>query len=143
MSALTTQTIADREQALEADFALFQDAMGRYELLIEKGRALPPLPESEKIEAFRVRGCQSQVWIVPERRGELLYFRGDSDALITRGLVALVTEVLSGLPASAIAEAELGFLSRIGLEEHLSPTRKNGLAAMITRLQRYAHAHLS
>ena len=114
--------------------------MDRYELLIEKGRELPPMPADEQVEAFRVRGCQSQVWIVPERRDDRLYFRGDSDALITRGLVALVTGLLSGLPPTDIEQADLGVLSRIGMDEHLSPTRKNGLASMIARMKRYAQA---
>ncbi len=133
-------TLAARERALEEEFAFFDDPMDRYELLIEKGRELPPMPADEQVEAFRVRGCQSQVWIVPERRNDRLFFRGDSDALITRGLVALVTGLLSGLPAADIEQADLGVLSRIGMDEHLSPTRKNGLASMIARMKRYAQA---
>lgn len=141
MTTDTADTIAAREASLEEEFAFFDDALERYEILIEKGRALPPIPAEEQIEAFRVRGCQSQVWIVPEWRNDLLFLRGDSDALITRGLVALVTGVLSGQPADDIARADLGFISRIGLDEHLSPTRKNGLASMIERIKGYARAN--
>ncbi len=129
-----------RIAALEKDFAPFESPLDRYELLIEKGRALAPLPPSERIEAFRIRGCQSQVWIVPRPRDGRLFLAGDSDALITRGLVAVITGVLSGLPAAVVAGADLSFLARMGLEEHLSPTRKNGLAAMIGRIRDYARA---
>lgn len=140
MSVSPADSIAAREAALEEEFSFFDDALERYELLIDKGRALAPLPPEEQIEAFRVRGCQSQVWIVPQWDGDRLHLRGDSDALITRGLVALVTGVLTGQPAADIARADLGFISRIGLDEHLSPTRKNGLASMIERIKTYARA---
>ncbi len=135
---MPTDSISARAAAIEEEFSLFTDPLDRYELLIEKGRALAPLAPEEKIEAFRVRGCQSQVWIVPEWRDEKLWLRGDSDALITRGLVALLLEVLSGQPAEAVAGADLGFLSRIGLDEHLSATRKNGMASMVARVRGYA-----
>ncbi len=131
-------TLADRIAVLEAEFAPFDDPLDRYEVLIDKGRDLPNLADEERQDIFRVKGCQSQVWIVPRLEVEVLHFAGDSDALITRGLVALLHEALSGLPASEVRLADLGFMERLGLYGHLSPTRKNGLSAMLDRLRAYA-----
>ena len=117
------------------------DGMARYETLIDLGRELPPLPDAFRNEAFRVKGCQSQVWIAPEyEEGGTLRLHGDSDALITKGLVAVLLNVLSGLPKEAVANADLAFLERIGVAEHLSPSRKNGLASMVQRVRAYAAA---
>ncbi len=131
-------TLAARIAALEDEFEPFDDPLDRYEVLIDKGRDLPSLPEAEKQDVFLVKGCQSQVWIVPRLEDDLLHFAGDSDALITRGLVALLHEALSGLPASEVREADLDFMERLGLYGHLSPTRKNGLSAMLGRLRAYS-----
>ncbi len=131
-------TLADRLIALEAEFAPFDDPLDRYELLIEKGRDMVALPAVDKNDLFLVKGCQSQVWIIPRIEGETLHFSGDSDALITRGLVALLHQALSGLSARDIRNADLEFMERLGLYGHLSPTRKNGLAAMLDRLRAYA-----
>src|SRR5690554_658660 len=124
-------TIAEREQEIVDEFALFDDWMGRYEYLIELGKSMPPLADDYKTEDYKIHGCQSQVWIRAEEDDGLVTYTGDSDALITKGLVALLTRVLSGQPARAIVDADLRFLDAIGLQEHLSPTRKNGLASMI------------
>lgn len=132
--------LAAREAEVVETFEALGDPFARYEYLIELGKALPPLPEELRTDTFRVRGCQAQVWIVPELRDGRLHLRGDSDALITRGLVALLVDVLSGLPPAVVADAELGFLKDIGLDEHLSATRRNGLAAMVARLKAYARA---
>lgn len=133
-------SISEREQAIIDEFAMFDDWMGKYEYLIELGRALPPLDDTYKTDAYKIKGCQSQVWIVPELRDGWVYFAGDSDALITRGLVALLIRVLSGQPAHDVAEADLRFLDEIGMQEHLSPTRKNGLASMIKQMKLFALA---
>ena len=135
-------TITARQQAVVEEFALFDDWMGKYEYLIEQGRAVPPLEAQYKTDAYRIHGCQAQVWIRAEARDGRLFYAGDSDALITKGLVGLLIRVLSGQPPRAIAEAELGFLEEIGLQEHLSPTRKNGLNGMIRQIKQYALAHL-
>lgn len=134
-------TIAEREQEIVDDFALFDDWMGRYEYLIDLGKELPPLDEAYKTEAYKIHGCQSQVWVRAEEHDGRIHYTGDSDALITRGLVALLVRVLSDQPAEAIVAADLGFLDRIGMQEHLSPTRKNGLAAMIKQMKLYALTH--
>lgn len=131
-------TLAAREAEIVETFEALGDPFARYEHLIELGRALPELPDEYRTDTFRVRGCQAQVWLVPELRDGRLVILGDSDALITRGLVALLIEVLSDLPPAVVADAELGFLREIGLDEHLSATRRNGLAAMVTRLKAYA-----
>lgn len=131
-------TIAEREREVVEEFTLFDDWMGRYEYLIEQGRTLPPINEQYKDDAHKIRGCQSQVWIHAETDNGHVIYTGDSDALITKGLVAILVRVLSGQPPEAIATAELKFLDEIGLKEHLSPTRKNGLAGMVRQMKIYA-----
>lgn len=133
-------TIADRAREVVDEFALFDDWLGKYEYLIELGRSLPELDEEFKTEHFKIKGCQSQVWIRPELRDGAIYFAGDSDALITKGLVALLLRVLSGHAPTEVAAADLSFLDEIGMAEHLSPTRKNGLASMVKQLKLYAVA---
>ena len=134
-------TIEQREKEIVEEFSLFDDWMGRYEHLIEQGKSLPRIEDQYKTEENKIHGCQSQVWVRAEERDGLLYYTGDSDAHITRGLVALLIRVLSGQPPEAIAAARLGFLEQVGLQEHLSPTRKNGLAGMIKRMKLAALQH--
>lgn len=136
--ATPTDTIAAREREVVEEFALFDDWMGRYGHLIEGAKALPPLADAYRTDAYRVRGCQSQVWLRAVPDGGRLHFEADSDALVTKGLVALLLRVLDGQPAAAIARADLGFLQEIGLREHLSPNRANGLNAMVGLIKGYA-----
>lgn len=138
-----TDTIKDREARIIEEFALFDDWMGRYEYLIDMGKSLPPMKDEDRVDQFKIRGCQSQVWIKPEKTNGTVHFHGDSDALITRGLVALLIRVLDGQPPQDIAGAELSFLDAIGMKEHLSPTRKNGLASMVKQMKLYGLAYLS
>lgn len=133
-------TIAEREQEIIEDFSLFDDWMGRYEYLIEQGRSLPLIDDTYRTDAYKIRGCQSQVWLQAAADGAAVQFRADSDAAITKGLIALLIRVLSGQPAAAVVEADLGFLDKIEMKEHLSPTRKNGLNAMIKQMKLYAAA---
>ena len=127
--------------AIAEDFAFLDDWEDRYRFLIELGRALGDFPESERTAENKVQGCASQVWITTRRgrdsHGEpVMSFRGDSDALIVRGLIALLVALLSGRPAREIAKTDaLGALRPLGLEEHLTPQRSNGLAAMVKRLK--------
>jgi cysteine desulfuration protein SufE len=127
--------------AIAEDFAFLDDWEDRYRFLIELGRALGDFPESERTAENKVQGCASQVWITTRRgrdsQGEpVMSFRGDSDALIVRGLIALLVALLSGRPAREIAKTDaLGALRPLGLEEHLTPQRSNGLAAMVKRLK--------
>ena len=134
-------TINDRAREVVEEFALFDDWMGKYEYLIDLGKSVPAIEDEYKTDEYKIKGCQSQVWIRPEMRGGLLFYKGDSDALITKGLVALLLRVLSGQPPQAVAEADLSFIDEIGMKEHLSPTRKNGLASMMKQLKLYALAH--
>ncbi|MEM6647996.1 MAG: SufE family protein [Bacteroidota bacterium] len=136
-----TSTIAERSAEIVEEFALFDDWFGRYEHLIEQGRDLPEIEDEYKTEDYRIRGCQSQVWMRAEDSADgTVHYKADSDALITRGLVALMIRVLDQQPADAIVSAELDFLDDIGMNEHLSSTRKNGLHAMIKQMKRYALA---
>ena len=134
-------TIEERADEVVEEFELFDDWMGRYEHLIELGKALPAMNEAYRTELHRVRGCQSQVWLGAETTGAgVIHYEADSDALITKGLVALLLRVLNDQPPADVAASELTFLDRIGMKEHLSPTRKNGLDAMIKRMKAYAEA---
>lgn len=133
-------TIEARAREVVEEFALFDDWMGKYEHLIELGKMVPLIEQEYKTDEYRIKGCQAQVWIRPEMREGLLYYKGDSDALITKGLVALLLRVLSGQPPHAVVEADLSFIDEIGMKEHLSPTRKNGLASMMKQLKLFALA---
>lgn len=131
-------TIDQRATEIVADFAMFDDWMGRYEYLIDLGRDIPPIDPAFKTDAYRIHGCQSQVWIHPELHDGRVRFTADSDALITKGLVSLLLRVLNDQPPEAIIDADLGFIDAIGLQDHLSPNRKNGLASMVNQLKQYA-----
>lgn len=133
-------SIRRRTEQLVADFELFDDWMGRYEYLIELGKELPPLKPEQRIAEFKIPGCQSNVWIVPEmdEQSGKIHFFGDSDAMITKGLVAVLFSVFDGEPPEDIAHADVNFLDKIGMREHLSSTRKNGLMQMIKRMQMFA-----
>jgi len=125
---------------IASDFELLEDWEDKYRYVIELGRALPPLPEAARIEANKVRGCASQVWLLtrvtPSPEGPRLAFEGDSDAHIVKGLVAILFAMLSGETAAAIAGADpLAQFARLGLAEHLTPQRSNGLASMVARIK--------
>lgn len=140
MTEAPDSTIAAREDDLIAEFSLFDGWMGRYEHLIDLGRQIPQIEAAYKDDAHRIRGCQSKVWVRAEDEGGRLRLTGDSDAAITRGLAALLIRVLDDQPAEAVADAELAFLEELGMEEHLSPTRKNGLHAMVRQIKTRAAA---
>jgi len=123
------------------EFSFFGDWMEKYEHIIEFGKQLPEIDASLKTEENLVKGCQSQVWLHAELEGNHLNFNADSDAVITKGLVGLMVRVLSGHSPKEIAEADLYFVDQIGLKEHLSPNRANGLVSMIKRMKMYAVAY--
>ena len=143
MEAPDHRTLEEREREVVEEFGLFDDWMDKYEHLIELGKDLPPIPAQYKNEEHLIRGCQSQMWLHGEPKGERVEFSADSEALIAKGLAALLVRVLSGLPAKQIAEAELQFLDEIGLKDHLSPTRANGLLSMVKQMKLYGLAHAS
>ncbi|MFQ5570945.1 MAG: SufE family protein [Rhodothermales bacterium] len=137
---MSTETIAAREEAIVEEFSFFDDWMEKYEYLIELGHALPLIEEAYKTAEYRIHGCQAQVWLRAEICDDHVFYKADSDAIITKGLISLLVRVLSDQPPKAIARAELAFLDRIGLKEHLSSTRKNGLSAMVKQMKLYALA---
>ncbi len=137
---MSNTSIQERERQVVDEFMLFDDWMGKYEYLIELGKDLPLIEEKYKTDDYRIRGCQSKVWLRPDRQNGRVVYRADSDAMITKGLIALLIRVLSDQPAEAVAEADVQFLEEIGLNEHLSSTRKNGLKSMVQQMKAYAKA---
>lgn len=130
--------IAAIEAEIVDEFALFDDWMDKYAYLIEMGKSLPPLDESFKQEPFRVKGCQSNVWLRAWEEEGRVQFEADSDAMITKGLIALLMRVLSDQPPGVVVDADLRFVDEIGLRKHLSPNRSNGLTAMIAKMKSHA-----
>ena len=129
------------------EFSCFDDWMDRYELLIDLGKGLPPFPESDRTDKNLIDGCQAKVWFTvaldttsPE---PVVIYRGDADAMLVKGIVALLIRVLSGHTPKEIVDAELYFIDKISLREHLSPTRSNGLAAMLKQMRLFALAYQS
>ena len=135
MNPDVTSTIEEVVTDLEEGFALFDDWEDRYRYLMDMGRELPALTAGEMIEANRVSGCQSRVWFIPRREGDRLYFRINSDAAIVQGLMALLLRVFNGRTAEEILAADPHFLSRLGLGENLSLSRRNGVSAVLARIQ--------
>ena len=134
-------TIDELQNEVIEQFADFDDWMDRYQLLIDLGNDLEPLDERYKTEQNLIDGCQSRVWLQCEEREGKLWFSADSDALIVKGIIALLIHVLSGQLAKDILDTELYFIEQIGLREHLSPTRSNGLLAMVKQIKAYALAY--
>ena len=128
------------QQDIAEEFAFFGDWSERYQYLIDLGKRLPPFPEECKTEDWRVHGCQSMVWLVPSGDAAKMHFEAASDSAIVSGLIALVLRVYSDRSAAEILTTEPAFVQSIGLAKHLSPTRSNGLAAMLTKLKGYAAA---
>jgi cysteine desulfuration protein SufE len=132
------RSISEIEQDIISEFATLDDQMMRYEYIIELGKALPPLPEQYKTAANLVKGCQSLVWLHTEVRDGRVYFEADSNAFITKGLIAMLVRVLSGQKPGDIVDAKLEFIDAIQLRAHLTEGRSNGLTAMIARMKKEA-----
>jgi len=132
--------IADIEMQIIEEFSAFDDWMDKYNYLIELGKGLKVIDEKYKVQNNLITGCQSRVWLHAEYKDGKVWFSADSDAVITKGLVSLMIRVLDGQSPEDILSAELGFLEKIGLKEHLSPTRSNGLTSMIKQMKLYALA---
>jgi len=133
-------TINEIQDELIEDFSFYQDWMEKYEYIIQLGKEVPLIKEEYKKDDYIIKGCQSKVWLYPELRDGKVYFTADSDAIITKGLVSLMVKVLSGHTPKEIAQTELYFIDEIGLKEHLSPTRANGLLSMVKQMKLYAVA---
>ena len=135
------QTIDQVQEEIVEEFAVFDDWMDKYSLIIEEGNKLEKLDESYKTPNNIIEGCQSRVWLQTDFENGKLYFRAESDAVIVKGLLALVLRIFSGRTPDEIISADLHFLKQIGLTEHLSPTRSNGLLAVIKQIRFYAIAY--
>ena len=136
-------TINETQDEIIEEFTALDDWMDRYQMLIDLGEEQAPLADADKTEQNLIDGCQSRVWIVCEEKDGRLHFRADSDALIVKGLVALVLQVVNDHRPDEIYAADLYFIERIGLRDHLSPTRSNGLLAMVKQIRMYALAFKS
>ena len=134
-------TINEAQDEIIGEFSVFDEWLDKYEYLIELSGSLPASGEEHKNEQFLIRGCQSRVWVDAELRDGKIYFTADSDAIITKGIIALLIRVLSGRTPQEIVDSDLYFIDRIGLRENLSPTRANGLLAMIKQMKLYALAY--
>lgn len=135
------QTINEIQDEIIEEFSIFDDWMDKYALLIELGNSLEKLDEKYKVEANLIEGCQSRVWLHAEYTDGKIYFRAESDAVIVKGIIALLIKVLSGRTPDEIINTDLYFVEKIGLNEHLSPTRSNGLVSMIKQIRFYAMAY--
>jgi cysteine desulfuration protein SufE len=138
---MSKATIKEIQDDIIDEFALFDDWADKYEYIIDIGKKLPSLPDPYKTEANLIKGCQSQVWLHPHLEGDKIVFEGDSDAIIVRGLVGLMIRVLSGHRPEEIANADLYFIDKIGMSQHLAQTRSNGLASMVKQMKLYAIAY--
>ena len=130
--------VAQAQHEVIEEFAFFDDWMDRYQYLIDMGRQLPELPAEDRIDANKIKGCQSQVWFVVEPDGDRLTFRAISDAAIVSGLIALLLRIYSGRRPADILATPPDFVTALGLESHLSPTRSNGLASMLKAIRGFA-----
>lgn len=133
-------TINEIQDELIEDFAFYPDWMEKYEYIIQLGKEVPLIKDEYKVEDYIIKGCQSRVWLYPEVKEGKITFTADSDAIITKGLVSLMVKVLSGHTPEEVAKADLYFIDKIGLKEHLSPTRANGLLSMVKQMKLYAVA---
>lgn len=136
-------SINEIQDAIIDEFSVFDDWLDKYDYLIELSRELPPIDEKHRTDQYVIKGCQSRVWVDAELRDGRIYYTADSDAIITKGIIALLIRVLGGQTPDDILAADLHFIDRIGLKENLSPTRANGLLAMIKQMKLYALAYKS
>ena len=134
------RTIKEIQKEIIEDFAMFEDWIQKYEYLIDLGKKLSPIDQKHKISENLIKGCQSRVWIHAKCSEGKIIYTADSDAIMTKGIIAILINVLSGQNPSEITAARLNFINEIGLKEHLSPARANGLVSMIKQMKLYAIA---
>ena len=132
--------ITEIENEIVDEFSFFGDWQDKYEYIIELGKKLKDFPEEKRTDEFKVKGCQSSVWLTAEKNNGTIIFKADSDSTIVKGLIALLLRVLSGKSPDEIVNSKLEFIDKIGLKQHLAQTRTNGLAAMIKQIKMYALA---
>jgi len=133
-------TIQEIQDTIVDEFSMFDDWMQRYEYIIDLGKALPLIDEQYKTEDNTIKGCQSKVWVHAEQNEDKIVFTADSDAILTKGIIAILIRAFSNQKAADILEANTDFIDEIGLKEHLSPTRANGLVSMVKQIKMYALA---
>lgn len=133
-------TIKEIQEEIVDEFAMFDDWMQRYEYIIELGKSLPIIEDQYKIEENLIRGCQSKVWLHAEKKDDKIVFTADSDAILTKGIIAILIRTFSDQKAADVMNADTSFIDEIGLKEHLSPTRANGLVSMLKQIKLYAIA---
>jgi cysteine desulfuration protein SufE len=133
-------TIQEIQDTIVDEFSMFDDWMQRYEYIIDLGKALPLIDEQYKTEDNIIKGCQSKVWVHAEQNEDKIVFTAESDAILTKGIIAILIRAFSNQKAADILEANTDFIDEIGLKEHLSPTRANGLVSMIKQIKMYALA---
>ena len=136
-------TIKEIQEEIIDEFSVFEDWMERYEYIIDLGKSLQLIDPSKKIDENIIKGCQSKVWIDGQLEGDKVVFKADSDAILTKGIVALLLRVFSDQEPADILSADTEFINEIGLKEHLSPTRANGLVSMIKKIKLYALGYQS
>jgi cysteine desulfuration protein SufE len=133
-------TIKEIQEEIVDEFAMFDDWMQRYEYIIELGKSLPLIEDQYKVEENLIRGCQSKVWLHAEKNNDKIVFTADSDAILTKGIIAILIRTFSDQKAVDVMNADTSFIDEIGLKEHLSPTRANGLVSMLKQIKLYAIA---
>lgn len=136
------KTLQEAQAEVIEDFSMYDEWLDKYEYLIDLGHRLPPFPEELKTEDRLIKGCQSRVWLDTTAEDGRLFFRADSDAIITKGIISLLIGIYSGRTAREIAEDDFSFIERLGLRENLSPTRANGLASMVATIRETAKNHV-
>lgn len=134
-------TIQEIQDEIIDEFSMFEDWEERYQYMIDLGKTLPLIEEKFKTDEYIIKGCQSKVWIHAEMKDGKVFFTADSDAIITKGIIAILIRVFSNQSPKDIIEANMDFIDEIGLKEHLSPTRANGLVSMIKQIKMYAIAY--
>ena len=135
-------TFIEKQEAIIEDFELFDDWMEKYEMIIDLGKEIRSIPENKRSDDQLIHGCQSRVWLRTEYKESAMYFFADSDAIITKGIIALLIKVFDGEKPATIVKEDLFFIKQIGLQEHLSPTRANGLVGMVKRMKMEALKHV-
>ncbi|GHC08446.1 SufE family protein [Cerasicoccus arenae] len=131
-------TLTEKKDALVEDLSIIEDPQERFAYIIENARSQPALTAEFKVEAFRIKGCQSQLWLVPRLENGLCYFETDSDAVITKGIAGLLTQLYSGFPPEEIIETPPNFLAEVGITQHLTPNRRNGLSNVWNTIKSFA-----
>lgn len=131
-------SLKSKEEEIIENFSFLEDLDQKYEYVIELGKKLPPLPSEMKREEFKIKGCQSTVWLVPQIQGQHIVYLADSESVFVKGLISLLIFVASGQPMQEVASLSTDYIHRLGLGAHLSPTRSNGLLAMVKQMKLYA-----